>query len=209
MSEGLIFDRNIEPQNKDILFEIIQDGISDLIWNKFFYISESDPVGSAISSGGAYSDSETNDQATLSIKRPSKFRCVFNLLAYNTGGTSYITSNHIRPVNFGYSVGDSDGAWSGFKIDASGLSAVNFNKGEQSEILLETDLATGDDFIVEVQFYPRERTDFYINNVLRASLANNLPSDESLEIYSWQYYEVLSGGSTLDIQRVEFLQEKE
>jgi len=203
------FNRFLTPTEKDQLFEIIKDGISDLVWNKFFYISVAEPTVSALTSGQSYSDEETNNQTTLSILKPSKFRCVFNLLAYNPGGTAYITTNHIRPVNVSYNIGENDGAWSGFKIDTNGLSAMNFNKGFSTEIVIDSDLTTGDDMVLEIQFFPRERADFYLNGEKRASIADNLPSDESLEIYSWHFSEVLSGGSTLDIQRVEFLQDRD
>lgn len=210
MADGLPqFDRFISPIERDQLFEIIKDGVSELVWNKFFYVSAADPAGSALTAGQAYSDSETNEQITLSILKPSKFRCVFNLLAYNTGGTAYITSHHVRPVNVGYNIGESDGEWCGFKIDSEGLTAMNFKLGKTTEVLIKDDLATGDDMILEIQFFPRERADFYLNGVLRASISDNLPSDASLEIYAWHFSEVLSGGSTLDIQRVEFLQDRD
>lgn len=190
---------------QDEIKEIIQDSIQSIVWDDFFYISAADPAGSAISSGGAYSDSETNSQITLSILKESRFRCVVNLLAYNDN-PAYITTNHVRPVNVSYNIGENDGQWTGFRIDSDGLKIVNFNEGASTSSLVKTDLATGTDLLLEINYFPRERADYYVDGEFVGSISSNLPSDPTLEIFSWHFSEVSSGGSTLDIQRVEFLQ---
>lgn len=199
------FTRFISPTEKDQLYELVSDRIEDLVWNQFFYIAQADPVGSALTAGQAYSDSETNEQITLSINKESRFRCVFNLLAYNSGD-AYITTNHVRPVDVGYNIPKNTGQWTGFKISSTGIYAVNYNKGKSSEIKVVKSPKTGDDYLLEIRFFPRERADYFVNGKKVASISENLPSDDSLEIFAFHFTEVRTSGSTLDIQRIEFLQ---
>lgn len=197
--------RDLSNEQKDSIQEIIAERIDDIVWDNFFYTAESDP--GSLSGNQTYGQAETNNQLSLNVKNRSRFRAVFNVLDLGSS-KMYITTVHVRPVDFFYSIEDGQGEWVGIEIETNGnMYATCYKKGQKSRFLLQEGVADADDYILEIRFFPGERADFYLNKELRGSITNNLPSDSSLEIYDWVFAHVASGTSDLDLQRLEFLQE--
>lgn len=197
--------RDISYEQQDAIREVVNDKLSDAVWNDFFYISKADPVGSVMTGGDVVRDGETNEQRSLSIKRESRLRVVFNLLLLGTG-TTYFTTAHVRPVDGAYTIASTTGEWVAIKINGTKMYGVASRKGVQAQTVIKSDLATGDDYIVEIRFFPGERVDFYVDYEYAGTVSSNVPSDQTLEIYDWWYMEVTTGTSQIDVQRLEFMQ---
>lgn len=197
--------RNLPFEEQDAIREIVNDKLADSVWNDFFYFSGLDPVGSVMVAADVFRYGETNEQLSLSINNESRLRIVFNLLVSGTG-SAYLTTAHVRPVDVAYDITDTTGEWVGIKISGDIMYGVSSRRGVQTNTIIKTAVATLDDYVVEIRFFPNNRVDFYVDYVYAGSITTNLPSDDTLEIFELFYAEVTTGTTQVDIQRIEFLQ---
>lgn len=226
--------RFLSPTQKDELYEVISDRISDLIWDEHFYIFEffDTTTGFTVSSSsGSVSFVKGVDLITgtssgnfkhfgrkvpnqanntlITVGRETRFRTSV-VLGETTNQTGYIRTLN----NGGYgsiaSLGDSvfKDSSIGFKIEDGTILACTQNLGAESTTPIHT-IVPDVPVRLELRYFPRERVDYYVNGAYQASLTKNLPTQsDTLSFFDAYLQTDEAAQKDMYVEYYEFLQKR-
>lgn len=217
LKEKSTINRDLSWEQQDSMREIISDKLSDSIWNKFFYTSGFTPFTLIVTSDteGIERLRDTSGDLFLSVDRPTKFRVsfYFGSTGLGAGCTTYITTAHVRSVSGTVPILDNGAEFVGIKIINNRIYLCSYVDSKKKEVLIDTNkvIVLDETVILEIQYFPRERADFFINNVYIGTITGNLPNNNHPIIYypifcSLKRTDGLS--HNLNIDYYEFLQDR-
>lgn len=197
--------------------EMVNDKIMDSVWNNFFYTSAFTPFTLIVTTDteGIERLRDTSGNLFLSTDRPSKFRCSFYFgnTGYGAGCTAYITTMHVRTAVGTVPILSNGAEFVGLKIVNNLIYLCTYDNKTGNEKLINTNktIVLDETVLLEINFYPQERADFYINNKYIGTITQNLPSNNNPIIFypilcSLKRSDALS--HNLNIDYYEFIQER-
>lgn len=217
VTEGIT--RYLSQEQKTAIREIISDKIDDIIWDKHFYTSAFTPF--TVITGASTTEvierlRDTSGNLFLSVDMPTKFRVSFNFGSSPTFGndcTCYITTVHVRSVSGTTPIKANGAEFVGIKIVDNRIYLCSYLDETETEKLIDTqkDIVDDETVILEVQYFPRERADFYINNEYVGSITGVLPKNNTPIIFFPIFCSLkpsVASVHTLNIDYYEFLQQR-
>lgn len=228
---GVGFDRNMNPENQDVLRELIQDKIYDIVWDDYFYIHEffytttgfqtasstssvSFGVGGVDmitgTSSGDYKElakQMANDSEFVKHDRITYFR-VNAYWGETTNQTSYI-----RTLYNGFVGASSDTDYSsavGFKVHDGTLYGIAQGNEQETESPI-LNITADEVYELELRYFPYDRVDFYVDGTYRTSISTNLPdeSDNNVKIFdAFIQTDAASEQKDLHVEYYQFLQKR-
>ena len=183
MKPGLV-SRFMDPVVKDEFFELTADRVLDILWDKVFFVSSMNgPAVTTTSASEKFDintrEADTSGQKYLSIDSSARFRCHF----YFTGtdsfdSTTYIGSHGASTLDSGItSINQEEMQYLALKIDASKLSIVGKNFGGTTQKDLNITIEDDSTHTLEINYFPKERADFLLDNETIGSITESLPSN--------------------------------
>lgn len=228
------FDRFLSPTEKDQLFDVISERLSDFIWDDYFYIHEffDTTTGFTVSSstssvsfgiGGVdmitgtssgdhkeFGRQMPNENTLISHERQTYFR-VNAFWGETTNQTSYIRTLYDGPYGSLASLTDEQKYRSGigFKVENGNLFGISQNNGFETTTFLGT--ITADQSVqLELRYFDKQRVDFYVDKVFKASITDDLPTSSSNKVSIFEAYIQTDEAAQKDlsVEYYEFLQKR-
>lgn len=203
--------RFMSPIEKDQLYEVVQGGIQDIMWDEFLYnfysTSQTASSNSTLGNTGisAVSGPIYNDQV-IRHDRPTRFRAAV-VVETATTARFYVTT-----IDDTYVFGDKQSAV-GFKLQNNVIYGVSHANGKETATQIGTyEQNVGQ--ILELKYFPKERVDFYINKQFKASITTNLPVSTNNGSAVIDFCTVTSetvatnNGGTITVGYFEFMQDR-
>lgn len=208
--------RDLPWEQQDAIREIVNDKISQSIWNNFFYTSAFTPFTVIINAGTPTKVERLRDPSVpyfLSTDMPTKFRCNFDFgdTGFGDTVTAYVTTAHVRTVSGTDPILSNGAEFLGLKIVNNNVYLVSYKDSTKTENVIDIKkrLTLDETISLEIQFFPRERADFYINNIYVGTMTGSLPNNPTPLIY----YPILchmtatdGGNHKLNMNYYEFIQ---
>lgn len=209
--------RDLDFSQQDAIREIVSDRLPDTVWDDIFYVSQIEPwtsgtfttgttVGAAVQAG----KQETSEGLLLNMSRASRMRSSMYFNNSPVGAVAYIGMT-ARPADAGSTTLSPDGSLTGFKIVDGRVFGVNFLRGKEAVVDLGFDVTVQKGFILEVRYYPRDRSDFYVNGVKLGSLAlyrTDVFNQDVFDLIRVYMYNTAAASHTLVVETYEFLQDR-
>lgn len=206
-----------QEQDRRYITDSVSEDFIDIMWDKVFYTSNIEPFAAAFSTSASSSSStvdgiqETSGGVVLNTTRATRFRTSFYFSTVTAGSVLYITTLVARPASAGSTTLSTGGSLTGFKIMDGRFYGVNWLKGNESTKDLGVDVTQLKTHVVEVRYFPDERVDFYVDNVYRGSLAENITDIQNPEVFDLirvYMYNTTAVAHTVSVEYYEFAQQR-
>lgn len=209
--------------------ETVTQSLSESVWNKFFYLSEVQPLTASVpGTGPDGTDTDirrltiTDTENLINIDRNLKMRCSFffgsagesdPLYAQET--TAYITTAHGRaPVDptVYYPIEDDTSEFVGIKIKNGVVYLYAYNRGDFVEEITDVTVTGDTTHTLEIQYYQGQKANFYIDGDYKGAILEHLPSTSEELVACYPIYVSLertdATAHSLNIDYVEYIQDR-
>jgi len=209
--------RDLSFEQQDSMREIINDKIAESTWNNFFYASDFVPFTLIVTSNTEGNEKlrDTTGNKFLTVDKPTKLRVAFYFgnTGLGAGCTAYVTTCHVRTVSGTAPILGNGAEFVGLKIVNNKIFLCSYVDANKTETLVDINktIVLDETILLEIQFFPRERADFYINNVYVGSITGNLPSNNNPIIYFPLFVSLLRTDAlnhNVNIDYYEFIQDR-
>lgn len=199
---------------QDTIRDVVKDKLMETVWNDYFYASGFSPFTLTVSTGSETFERlrDTTEGNFLVPSRSCKLRVGFYFGGAGLGdnATTYITTAHVRTDVASLTTIDANGAeYVGIKIVDNEVFLIAHNEGQKKTIIKKTKetIVLDETNILEIQFFPNERADFFFNNVYVGSISEGLPNSTPVVFYPLFCSMLRSDGTThiLNIDFYEFI----
>lgn len=206
------------PYDIDDYREIDSDYFREALWNSVFYHSSfNGPAVTTTSSSELFSAStregDTSSGKFLRTDLPSKFRCHFYFNGTDSlDSTTYIGSFGTSTLDTGIStINQSDMEYSALKVVNGDVSVVCKNGNKTTIRATGERIVDSTTYVLEMQYYPNERIDFFLNDRPLGSITDALPINANVITYFPLMISIKRGSSTnrkVTVENWEFIQDR-
>lgn len=207
-----------------VVEDAVSDTILDIVWNKYFYYytffesldgfstTGTVTIGSAgvqLVTGGSAGDKAAFkkvplNQNILDFNKEQRFRCNFETTSVTAVRSFAVVGNRFSANQSYYGIGIFDGVVSGMVSDGTTLGFANLN----------LTVAANENHDYEARLYPGSRVDFYVDGVVRGSIAYTsiLPQNTNTT-YNTNFYEIglettEAVAKTMHVSEFEYIQQR-
>ena len=212
------FDRFIDPTEKDQLYDVIADGLVDVMWNNIFYVSSlNGPAVTTIDASERFDistrEGDTSSGKYLDIESPARFRCHFYFNGTDSlDSTTYIASHGTATTGIPGSTITADTIeFAGLKVVDGDVSIVCQDFRGTTEKLLVQKIVDDTTYKLEIIFNPRESATFYLNDEYMGAISQNIPSNIKAVTLFPLMVSITRGGGTnkkVTIESYEYIQNR-
>lgn len=215
-SENIIFDN---PSYRQEFSELSSDFIMNVFWNKVFYYSTLD--------GPATTTTNNNEVFTLATRqaltynqlyrysdRPCRFRASVYFNADGDQTQTYIGTGGTSTLETGItSINQEEMEYVAVYFEEGNvkIKAKNFDGTTEKETQFTID-DSDKTYLVEIDYYPKERADFYLDKEYLGSITENLPTGVDAITYfpfMVSLQRISATNKTFTVEAYEFIQPKQ
>ena len=217
---GIQLKAPVSTETSKTVTDLIKDNILDIVWNDYFYYSSTfesidryytTGLGAAntVNADGLFlqttavlgniADSAlyvTSDK-TISSDRVARFRTVARVDVVANQNTGILTLS-------------SAGGYVGFKFIGSTIKGVC--QDGTTEQTFDIGTAVNDTYVkLELQYFPGQKVEFYVNEIFKGALSRNLPSlytDTNMIMFAASIEATTASAHELTVEYFEFLQRR-
>lgn len=195
------------------------DTMMDTLWERVFYVSSMDgPAVTTTSSAelfsGATRQSDTSSGKFLSVRRPCKFRCLFYFNGTDaTDSTAYIGTAGTSTTDTGITSINQDGMeYAALKIEDGAVTIKTRSASGFTEKATGRTITDDTTYILEINFSPNERADFFLDNDYLGSITDFIPGESVYKTFFPMMVSLKRSSGTntkVTVESWEFIQLKE
>jgi hypothetical protein len=214
-----VITRDMNAQTKDVFKELMKDIIFDLVWDEVFYISSMDgPAATTTSASELFSSAtrqaDTSAESFLSTDRISKFRCHFYFNGTDvTDCTAYIGSMGTATTDTGItSINQTGMEYLAIKVTNGVVTLVSKSHLGSKEKSTQYTITDDTTYRLDINYFPRERAEFYINGKFVGGMTEYLPGQPNIVTFFPLMVSITRGGATnrnVTVESWEFIQERQ
>lgn len=209
-------DRYLNSDSQDQLRELIKERIQDIAWEDFIHFSSLDgPAVQTTSSAEKFDtatrQADTSSQKFLTSKAESRFRCHFYFNGTDSlNSTTYIGSFGTATTDLSItSINQEEMEYTALYIQNGEVYLKQKNSEKTVEKKVGIQISDDTTQTLEMRYYPRERVDFFLNNVFIGAMTEAMPSSQDVVTYFPLLVSIKRAASTnrkVTVESYEFLQ---
>ena len=209
------FDRFLSPTEKDQLFEIVSEGLFDILWNKVFFLSSF--ATTSVTTSSSTEDltaraPETSENKYLSPKEKSRLRISFYLNTGQTNSIVYIGLGTSSSQSAPTAIASTTNSFAGVKIDQSIIKLAAYNGETDVETLINSTKTITDNttHVIEFRYAPGQSVEVLFNNERIGEIAVPYDFAKKTEVFFPYITSVssVSGSVNFTLESYEFIQER-
>lgn len=209
------FDRFIDPTEKDQLFDVVSEGIIDIMWNKIFYLSSFATQSVTTSSSTedlTAREPDTSENVYLAPDQDSRLRISFYLNTGQTNSIVYIGLGTSSSQSAPTAIASPNNSFAGVKIVQSIVNMASYNGETDTEKLIVTQEAITDNttHLIEFRYATGQSVVVFIDNKRIGEIA--VPQDFAKKTQVFYPYitsvSSVSGSVNMTLESYEFIQNR-